>query len=264
MLGIIGGSGLYGLESLQATRVIEVETVFGLPSSALTFVRKAKDDETGLNATRIDSSEKDKFSSSLFDMCFLARHGEDHSIPPHKVNYRANIQALVDAGVNRIISVNAVGSCNLDIAVGSLLMPMQIIDYSYGREHTFFDCLGSFDDHIDFTFPFTAELQQQIHQIAEQRGLAVPVFGTYGCTQGPRLETAAEIQRLIKDGCDLVGMTVMPEAGLARERGIDYVSLCMVVNPAAGLTESLVSTKDISTSLESTMANVKKLLWQCC
>ncbi len=241
MLGVIGGSGIYSLSTLVETRSVEAITEYGAPSSPLVFF----------------AQEQSKADERL---CFIARHGADHSIPPHKVNYRANIQAMVDAGVERILSVNAVGSCSEDFAVGELLLPTQIIDYSYGREHTFFDKLQSFDDHIDFTLPFDSDWQQKIKHAAATQNIDLPVAGTYACTQGPRFETAAEVQRIIRDGGDVIGMTAMPEAALAKERGIAYASLSMVVNAAAGLQGDAILHGDIDAVLLSASQRVKQVI----
>jgi len=166
---------------------------------------------------------------------FLARHGKDQAIAPHLINYRANLWALHELGVKRVLAVNACGGIHPSFSVGDLVIPKQIIDYSVGRESTFYDGVMAPLDHIDFTYPFSECLRGMLSQAATQSQRTLHDFGVYGCTQGPRLETAAEIERLKRDGCDLVGMTVMPEAVLARELGMDYASICMIVNPAAGL-----------------------------
>lgn len=245
MLGVIGGSGLYNLDSLHLLETIDVNTAYGLPSSPLHIASATKGDGEQNEQTRIT---------------FISRHGLDHSIPPHKINYRANIQSLVDNGVTQIISINAVGACNTDLAVGQIIMPVQLIDYTYGREHSFFDSLESFDNHIDFTLPFSGELQQHIKAAAAGLAIDVSIGGTYACMQGPRLETAAEVRRIINDGCDVIGMTAMPEAALARERGIDYISLCIVVNPAAGLEGDSINTEEIPQILAAAMQSVERII----
>lgn len=246
MLGIIGGSGLYQLDTLTILKRIQVSNDYGKPSSELVFA---------------SCKSKHNTDDTLSDICFITRHGADHSIPPHKINYRANIQALLDAGVDRIISVNAVGSCNAALPVGQLLMPEQIIDYSYGREHSFFDRLEGFSNHIDFSWPFCADLQRDIQQAANAVDADIPpIIGTYACTQGPRLETAAEVKRLINDGCDVIGMTAMPEAALARERGLRYASLSVVVNPAAGMESDSIMLDDIPAVLAKAMTQVGQII----
>lgn len=254
MLGIIGGSGLYQLDTLTVSKRLELANQYGKPSSELVFAHQ-KDKASNTE------SDKDFIDHNLSDLCFITRHGSDHSIPPHKINYRANIQALVDAGVDRIVSVNAVGSCNAKLAVGQLLMPEQIIDYSYGREHSFFDRLEDFSNHIDFSLPFCPALQRDVQAAAKAVAVDIPaIIGTYACTQGPRLETAAEVKRLINDGCDVIGMTVMPEAALARERGLAYVSLSVVVNPAAGMESDTVLLDDIPAVLDAAMLKVGRII----
>lgn len=240
MLGIIGGSGLYELYGIASKRSVDEGNAYGQPSSPVVLAS-------------VDASAQE----SLY---FIARHGVDHSIPPHKVNYRANIQALYDAGVSRILSVNAVGSCNASYGTGALLMPEQIIDYSYAREHTFFDTLASFANHIDFTLPFDKQWQERIQQAAKAAGQDIPIAGCYACTQGPRFETAAEVQRIMRDGGDIIGMTVMPEAALARERGIAYASLSMVVNMAAGLESDAIDHKDIDGVLSETTRLIDRII----
>lgn len=162
----------------------------------------------------------------------LARHGEGVRIAPHAINYRANLHALVAAGARWIIAIHTVGGIRRDLQPGDLLVPDQLIDYTHGRVQSF--APDSQVRHIEFSEPFTTTLADQLLDAAAASGIAIHRGGTYGCTQGPRLETAAEIDRLERDGCCVVGMTAMPEAALAREAGVAYVSLCLVVNPAAG------------------------------
>jgi 5'-methylthioadenosine phosphorylase len=205
MLAILGGSGLTQLSALTETRRISARTAFGEPSGPLTL-------------GRIGGRE----------VIFLARHGDAHSIPPHQVNYRANIQALKDAGATQVASVATVGSIRREFGPGSLVVPHQIIDYTWGRASTFFEGPGAKVTHIDFTEPYAAALRARILAAAKACGEAIADGGCYGTTQGPRLETAAEIARMERDGADLVGMTAMPEASLAREAGLDYAALAVV------------------------------------
>lgn len=197
---------------------------------------------------------------------FLARHGSPHRIPPHKINYRANIWALKQLGVTKIWAVNAVGGIATAMTAGAIVIPDQLVDFSYGREHTFYD---GFDygaavptklEHVDFSYPFSEGLRQALIDAASQ--LSLPVFNraVYGVTQGPRLETAAEINALARAGCDVVGMTAMPEAGLARELGMDYASICLVVNPAAGRGEGLITMDDIHRVIDAGMIEVQRLI----
>lgn len=211
MYAIIGGSGLAKLSALTDTRRQVMRTPFGEPSGALTFGRFAGR-----------------------DVVFLARHGYGHTIAPHEINYRANVWALKELQVEGIIAVATVGGVREAYGPGSLVVPDQIIDYTHGRQSTFFGGGGGAVVHVDFTRPYTDRLRRML--LAASSRCAEPVFdgGVYACTQGPRLETAAEIERIARDGGDLVGMTGMPEAVLAREAELDYAALCVVVNHAAG------------------------------
>jgi 5'-methylthioadenosine phosphorylase len=218
MLAILGGSGLARIELLTETRSISARTEYGEPSAPLTLGRLGG-----------------------CEVLFLARHGEGHSIPPHQVNYRANIRALRDAGAKRIVSVATVGGIRREFGPGSLVVPRQIIDYTWGRPSTFFEGPGTKVTHIDFTEPYSAALRAAILAAARACGEAVADGGCYGTTQGPRLETAAEIVRMERDGADLVGMTAMPEAALAREAGLEYAAIAVVVNHAAGKGDSALA-----------------------
>lgn len=211
MLGIIGGSGLNLIADLEAPRRVVVTTPYGEPSAALTIGR--------LHG---------------FEVVFLARHGDGHTIAPHRINYRANIHALHAQGVSDVIAVATVGGIRDGLSPGSLVVPDQIIDYTHGRETTFFDGVGQALQHIDFTRPFRGAMRGRLLRAGAAAGEALHDGGVYGATQGPRLETAAEINRMANDGADIVGMTGMPEAALAREMGLDYAMLCVVVNAAAG------------------------------
>ena len=216
--GIIGGTGIEELAGLSIVAAHRPETPFGEPSRAV--------------------------QEGLLDGCrvfFLQRHGSPALIPPHLVNYRANLWALHSLGVNEVIAINAVGGISPQMQPGALVVPDQLIDYTWGRAHTYDDGSGGKLQHIDFTEPYDRELRLQIVAAAELAGVSCTSAGVHGVTQGPRLETAAEVRRMAADGCDLVGMTGMPEAALARELGIAYASVCMVVNPAAGLSEQPIS-----------------------
>lgn len=234
-LAIIGGTGLNSFEQGEAIDV--PATPFGAVSGEIVSV---------------------KHQHGSF--AFMARHGRPHKIPPHLINYRANIWALRHLGIQRIIAVNAVGGIRADLAAGSLVVPDQIVDYSYGREHTFFDGTEYPLDHIDLSYPFSEPIRQALLAAAQEVACPAADGAVYASTQGPRLETAAEINRLEKDGCDIVGMTAMPEAALARELGMDYASLCLVVNPAAGRSEALITMDQISAVVETGMEKVKAVL----
>ncbi|HXF65990.1 MAG TPA: S-methyl-5'-thioinosine phosphorylase [Burkholderiales bacterium] len=211
MLGIIGGSGLSRLANLEVTRRLAVRTPYGEPSGALVF-------------GRIRGRE----------VVFLARHGYGHTIPPHEVNYRANIWALHAQKVTDVVSIASVGGIRSDLAPGTLAVPDQIIDYTHGRAATFFGRGERGVTHVDFTRPYCESMRQRLLEAAKRAGEAIVAGGTYAATQGPRLETAAEINRLERDGADMVGMTGMPEAVLAREIGLCYAAIAVVVNHAAG------------------------------
>ncbi len=209
MYAIIGGSGLAKLSALADTRRQVMRTPYGEPSGALTFGRFAGR-----------------------EVVFLARHGYGHTIAPHEINYRANIWALKELKVDGIFSIATVGGVRADYGPGSLVVPDQIIDYSHSRQASFYG--GGAVVHVDFTWPYATRLRRLLLAAAVACGETVFDGGVYACTQGPRLETAAEIERIARDGGDLVGMTGMPEAALAREAELDYAALCVVVNHAAG------------------------------
>jgi 5'-methylthioinosine phosphorylase len=237
---IIGGTGLGKLQGLEITERRVVDTPFGAPSAPLC-------------------------RGVLFgvEVVFLARHGESHTVPPHRINYRANIHALRDAGIRRIIAVAAVGGIHPDLTPGRLAIPDQIIDYTSGREATFFEDGLNDVVHVDFTEPYCAVLRKALLSAARAADLDVLSRGTYGATQGPRLETAAEIDRMERDGCDMVGMTGMPEAALARELDISYATCAVAANAAAGRGRHPITMADIVANLEDGMKQVRALLIDC-
>ena len=239
MLGIIGGTGLTQLSTLEVTRRQVVRTPFGDPSGALTFGK--------LNRR---------------DVVFLARHGYGHTIPPHEVNYRANIWALRSEGVGRIVSVASVGGIRADLPPGTLAIPHQVLDYTWGRKHTFFEGPDQPVTHVDFTHPYSDELRASLLKAAAAAGQAIVSSGVYAATQGPRLESAAEIDRLERDGADMVGMTGMPEASLARELELRYAAVAVVVNHAAGRGDSseAIHLEQINAVLQASMVKVRMLL----
>lgn len=195
------------------------------------------------------------------DCLWLPRHGPDAALAPHLINYRANLLALAEAGADRILAINTAGALRLDWPGGTLVVPDQIIDYSWGRASTFLDGGLRPLGHIDFTYPFAEPLRQLLLQAGQANSApAIVEGGTYACVQGPRLETAAEVRRLIQDGNDMVGMTMMPEAALARELGLDYASLCLVVNPAAGLSDEVLSESEIRSRAAQGMQRAEQLL----
>ncbi len=239
MLGIIGGTGLTKLTNLEITHRQVVRTPYGEPSGALTFGRLCG-----------------------AEVVFLARHGYGHTIPPHEVNYRANLWALKEFGVDRIVSVATVGGINPELAAGSLVAPHQLIDYTWGRIQTFVISGEKPVTHLDFTEPYCSAMRADILRAASRKQVAIRDGGVYAVAQGPRLETAAEINRFERDGCDMVGMTGMPEAYLARELEICYAAIGVVVNDAAGRGASRngIREEDIERVLEDLMIQVRILL----
>lgn len=243
MLAIIGGSGLSQLANLNVEHREVARTPYGEPSGALLFGHICNQ-----------------------KVVFLARHGYGHTIVPHKVNYRANIWALKNAGAEKIISVASVGGIRADLLPGSLVIPHQIIDYTSGRKHTYFDDASTPVTHIDFTHPYDESIRQQLLKAAQLANEVVFDGAVYAATQGPRLETAAEIDRLERDGADVVGMTGMPEAALAREQVIPYAAINVVANYAAGRSDSLQGIRfdQIEQTLHQAMGRVRGVLEQIC
>lgn len=236
-LAIIGGTGLTSLKGLEITHREVMHTPYGEPSAPLMFGEMAG------NA-----------------VLFLPRHGPGHTIPPHKINYRANIWALKESGVEQVIAVNAVGGIRADMSPGRLIIPHQIIDYTWSRTNTYFEEGLSQVVHIDFTQPYCEALRQMLMTCSSEVGLEVIGEGVYAATQGPRLETSAEIDRLERDGCDLVGMTGMPEAALAREQELCYGCLAVVANMGAGRGDEEITMAMIERHLSRGMADVRRLL----
>lgn len=239
MLGIIGGSGLTKLPNLAIIRRQVVRTPYGDPSSALIF---------GTVAGR--------------QVIFLARHGQGHTIPPHRVNYRANLWAMQAEGVTEIAAICSVGGISEALGPGVIIVPDQLIDYTHGRAHTYFDGHDLDVVHVDFTWPYTQSVRLGLLAAARQTGIPAIDGGAYGVVNGPRLETAAEIDRLEKDGATMVGMTGMPEAGLARELGLAYAALAVSVNYAAGRGDSAeqISLEQIRNVLAPAMGRVREIL----
>ena len=239
LCAVIGGSGLTSLSGLEVVRRETVSTPFGEPSAAMIH---------GVLAG--------------VDVVFLPRHGAEHTIPAHQINYRANVWALKQAQVTHVLAVNAVGGIRAGLEPGELLIPDQIVDYTGSRAHTFYEHDLSQVVHVDFTHPYSGGLRDLISRAAKAGGVDVWEGGTYGATQGPRFESAAEIDRMEKDGCDVVGMTGMPEAALARELDIDYAAVTVVVNHAAGRGPSEISMEHIEESLEIGIGKVCTVLEQ--
>jgi len=239
MLAIIGGSGLSELATLDVKHRRAVRTPYGEPSGALLF-----------------GTIHDK------PTVFIARHGYGHTIPPHEVNYRANIWALREAGAKAVISVASVGGIRADMKPGVLVVPDQVLDYTWGRPATFFEGGDGPVTHIDFTYPYSQSLRAAL--LGAARACREPVVdgAVYATTQGPRLETAAEINRLERDGADLVGMTGMPEAGLAREADLEYAALAVIANYAAGRGDSAhgIRFADIESVLKDAMTRARRVI----
>ncbi len=233
-IAIIGGTGLYQLDGFEELERRKLVTRWGEPSSELILM--------AANNTRV---------------LFLARHGLQHNIPPHKVNYQANLWALKECGVKKIIAVAAVGGISQNMPPESIVIPEQILDYTYARKQTFFEDSLEQVTHIDFTQPYSAELRQRLLDAAE-----TAIQGaTYAITQGPRLETAAEVKKLQRDGADIVGMTGMPEACLARELEMQYACCALVVNWAAGCAGTTkIEHSEMQAIVDKGMVQVKAIL----
>jgi len=243
MLAIIGGSGLTQLSSMAVANRRVVRTPYGEPSAALAFGRIGRR-----------------------DVVFLPRHGERHGFAPHEVNYRANLWALKDAGALEVLSVATVGGIRAALAPGVIVLPDQIIDYTWGRHATYHEGPAAEVNHIDFTEPYSHGLRSRIREAAGACGEQLIDGGVYAATQGPRLETAAEINRLERDGADFVGMTAMPEAALARELSLEYAAIAVVANYAAGRGDSkqAIPLERIAAVLEEAMGRVRRIIEELC
>jgi 5'-methylthioinosine phosphorylase len=239
MLAIIGGTGLTQLTNLKITHRQVMRTPYGEPSGPVTFG-----------------------TINQHEVMFIARHGYGHTIPPHEVNYRANLWALRDQGAKRVIAVTSVGGIRSDLVPGTLVVPDQIIDYTYGRDFTYFDGKDRTVTHIDFTKPYNEEMRQHILASVKRAGDSCIDNGVHAVAQGPRLETAAEVNRLERDGADMVGMTGMPEASLAKELGLAYATIAVVVNYAAGRGNSRdgIPLETIGAVINPAMERVKAVL----
>jgi 5'-methylthioinosine phosphorylase len=233
---IVGGTGLDQIEGLDIVARHTVKTPYGTPSDSVVEGRLGQ-----------------------HDVLFLARHGGAHHLPPHRINYRANIWALRELGAQQVLAATAVGGISATLKSGSLVIPDQIIDYTWGRDSTFHEPP---DDvvHIDFTQPYGAPARGRLLAAAARSGLEVVEHGVYGATQGPRLESAAEIDRMERDGCTVVGMTGMPEAALAREAKLDYAVVALVVNLAAGRSGGAITMAQIEAVVATGMVRVRRLL----
>lgn len=238
-IAIIGGTRLTTLDTLKMRHRETLSTPYGEPSSPLLHGELG-----GRNVV------------------FLSRHGQNHTLPPHRINYRANLWVLHHIGVKQVIATAAVGGIRADMEPGMLAFPNQLIDYTWSRHSTFFEDNLHEVTHIDFTEPYCPELREKLIQATRDLGITAHESCTYGATQGPRLETAAEIGRMERDGCDMVGMTGMPEAALARELGLSYAACAVVANWAAGKASGPITMAEIERNLVSGMDQVKHLLTQ--
>ena len=236
-LAIIGGTGLTSLKNLEITHREVMNTPYGEPSGPVTH------GEIGGNK-----------------VVFLPRHGYGHIIPPHKINYRANIWALKTLEIDNILAVAAVGGIDNNLKPGQLVVPDQIIDYTWSRINTYFEEGLEHVTHIDFTYPYHEELRRLLIKVCKDIKAECEPTGTYGATQGPRLETAAEINKLERDGCTIVGMTGMPEASLARELDIGYATCAVVANHAAGRGDGEITMEEIEKNLGSALQKVRDLI----
>jgi len=239
-LALLGGTGLNVLEEAPEKtghKALDIETPYGLPSAPVRVVR-----------------------TEPLRLLFMPRHGSPHELPPHCVNYRANLWALRKAGAGRVLAVYAVGGLHEPYRPGTLAAVDQLIDYTWGRAHTFSDSGEVPLVHVDFTRPYDGSLRRALLAVAARAGIDLVDGGCIGVTQGPRLESAAEVQRARRDGCDLVGMTALPEAALARELGLDYAGIAVVSNWGAGVRDEPLSEDDFAATLQEPMQRVRRLV----
>jgi len=234
-LALVGGTGLTELD--ESLETIPLETPYGLPSADIRVIE-----------------------TEPLRLLFLPRHGSPHRFPPHCVNYRANMWALREAGADRVLAVYAVGGVCAPYGPATLVAPDQLIDYTWGRQHTYCDSEHIELEHVDFTNPYDGALRRSLLQAAAKTSIGVVDGGCIGVFQGPRLESTAEIEKARRDGCHMAGMTALPEAGLARELGLDYAGLAVVSNWGAGVSDELLSEDDIAETLKEPMMRVRTLL----
>lgn len=235
-VALIGGTGLDHWDGFDVERSVDIETPYGAPSASLLYGR--------IHGIRL---------------IFLARHGTAHTIPPHRINYRANMWALKQAGVRSVVAIAAVGGIAQWLPPAQVAVPSDLIDYTYGRSHTYSSDAADELRHIEFTAPYSERVRRELLHAALSQRIDVAEGGILAVTQGPRLETAAEVRRLQGDGCDMIGMTGMPEAALARELGMDYACLAVCVNWAAGLGHGSIH-GEIEKSVEQGIARVRQIL----
>ncbi|NLW45064.1 MAG: S-methyl-5'-thioadenosine phosphorylase [Syntrophomonadaceae bacterium] len=235
MIAVIGGTGVYDPDMLEDVREEAISTDYG-----------------EVKLTR--GSYKGR------PVAFMPRHGGDHSVPPHRINYRANIAALHRLGTKRIIATAAVGSLNPEFKPGSIVIVDQFIDFTKSRISTFYEGDERGVIHTDVTEPYCPELRKVLYEVASSMGTDVFDRGTYVCTEGPRFETAAEIRMYKILGGDVVGMTSVPEAVLARELGICYATVAMVTNFAAGISPNKLTHEEVVSFMQSNIARLRKVI----
>ncbi len=236
-MAIIGGTGFYQPEIMEGTEELVIDTKYGEAVLQVGYYRDRK-------------------------LAFLARHGRHHGIPPHKINYRANIAALQKIGVKRVLATTAVGSLRKDLLPGELVIIDQFIDFTKFRYHTFYDGEGGTVVHTDFTEPYCRQSREQLKLVMEEREITFTYGGTYICTEGPRYETPAEIRAFAGWGADVVGMTNVPEATLAREAGLCYANLALVTNLAAGLSPDLLTHKEVVDIVNDNINIIRELFME--
>lgn len=236
-IGIIGGSGVYSLGDIEDPQKQKIDTAYGESPEIITGTVKNR------------------------KLAFMPRHGKEHTEPPHKINFKANLQALKELGVQRIIATTAVGSLTPEITPGEFVIIDQFLDFTKNRTKTFYDGENGEVVHIDMTNPYCSELRKTLINTAENLDIPIHPTGTYACTEGPRYETAAEIQMLNQLGGDVVGMTNVPESVLARELEICYSTVSIVTNFGAGIGEEKLTHKEVSEIMKKNIKRVKKLVF---
>lgn len=236
-IGIIGGTGVYDPAILEAMKDEVIETEYGSVRARIGEYRGR-------------------------EVVFMARHGEDHSVPPHLINYRANIRAMQVLGIRRIIATAAVGSLNFDLKPGTLVVVSQFLDFAKSRGTTFYEGGARGVVHVDVTNPYCPEVREALMAAAVNKGVPVHNGGTYVCTEGPRFETAAEINMFKMLGGDVIGMTTVPEAVLARELGICYATVAMVTNLAAGISPGRLTHAEVLDYMRQNLVNIRKVIME--
>ncbi len=236
-VGIVGGTGVYSPELLNDVREIEEVTPFGRVTA---FSGKYKEEE----------------------IIFIPRHGVGHSITPHLINYRANIMAFQQLGVDTIIATAAVGSLNMDLEPGDYVLADQFLDFTKTRKSSFYEGGEQGVVHCDMTIPYCPELRAAIKKAGDEKGLKVYNGGTYVCTEGPRFETAAEIKMFKLLGGQVIGMTSVPEVCLARELGICYANISIITNHAAGISPHMLSHAEVVEVMKNSLQDVRHLMME--